>query len=463
MGIFKKKDKSNITDQSAMARTVLNAIEEGVIIVDSLGTIKMINPAATAMVGHKSPELILGTKIGSLAEFENGEGMKIDPAQNKLFLAVGAKRAEKTREYILTNTQGGKVPVAITVTPMSEGRGDIIVTLRDIAKELEEEGAQAEFISTASHEMRTPVASIEGYLGLALNTQTATIDDRARQYLTAAHTASQHLGKLFRDLLDVTRLDDNQLKLRLAPVEMQGLVKEIAESQLQAMTAKKINFSFGTQVERSDRLIDQVVYCSVDIDFLREIINNLLENAIKYTPEGGSIWVNVRGDGDRALINVTDTGMGIAPDDLKHIFQKFYRVDNSQTRTIGGTGLGLYIVKQRVEAMGGNVWAESSFNEGSTFYVSLPRISDMDYHRQQIVIANEAQKERATRLAMAEKAEAMTVTTEKTEETEDTPAKTSELVEVEAETVASAIDASKTMEELAGSSTEKVEEKAKVL
>ena len=100
--------------------------------------------------------------------------------------------------------------------------------------------------------------------------------------------------------------------------------------------------------------------------------------------------MNVRGDGDRVLINVTDTGMGIAPDDLKHIFQKFYRVDNSQTRTIGGTGLGLYIAKERTEAIGGRIWAESAFGEGSTFYVSLPRISVEEYERQKQIMANTA-------------------------------------------------------------------------
>lgn len=113
-----------------------------------------------------------------------------------------------------------------------------------------------------------------------------------------------------------------------------------------------------------------------------------VDNALKYTPEGGSVYVNVRGDGDRVLINVTDTGIGISPEDLGHIFQKFYRADNSDTRTIGGNGLGLYLVKQRAEAMGGKVWAESAFGEGSTFYVSLPRLSNDEYEKRMIVVRN---------------------------------------------------------------------------
>ena len=112
-----------------------------------------------------------------------------------------------------------------------------------------------------------------------------------------------------------------------------------------------------------------------------------------------SIYVNVRGDGDRVLINVTDTGIGISADDLSHIFQKFYRADNSDTRTIGGSGLGLYLVKQRAEAMGGKVWAESAFGEGSTFYVSLPRITEDEYEKRMIMVRNREMQEQIAKQA----------------------------------------------------------------
>ena len=240
--------------------------------------------------------------------------------------------------------------------------------------------------------MRTPVASIEGYLSLALNPQTASIDERARGYLAAAHAASQHLGHLFKDLLDVTKLDDGHLRPVFRPVEMVGTVKQIADGYMVAAKNAKLNFQFGANKQNAvgglDRRLDQVVYGYVDVNFLHEIMDNLIDNAIKYTPAGGSIYVNVLGDGDRVLINVTDTGIGISSDDLQHIFQKFYRADNSDTRTIGGTGLGLYLVKQRVEAMGGRVWAESAFGEGSTFYVSLPRITGEEYEKRMIAINN---------------------------------------------------------------------------
>ena len=130
------------------------------------------------------------------------------------------------------------------------------------------------------------------------------------------------------------------------------------------------------------------LYVMVDLDFLREIVNNLVENAIKYTPEGGTVWVDVQDYQGQAMIAVSDTGIGIAPEDLTHIFQKFYRADNSDTRTIGGTGLGLYIVKKRTEQMGGKVSATSVLSKGSNFYVLFPRMSQGEYNKQRQIASN---------------------------------------------------------------------------
>ena len=379
------------TRSANLANLVLNSIDEGVMIVHSSGIVVLINPAAMRLLGTSDPNTVENLQLASILKLENGEGLKIDDNINPVLRAVMNGENYNTRDLVLVSIQEQRKPVAISVVCTTTGQNERIITLRDIARELEEEGEQAEFISTASHEMRTPVASIEGYLGLALNPKTATIDDRARKYLEEAHASSKHLGRLFKDLLDVTKLDDKKIRVQLSPVEMSSTVRSIANGQVPMMNEKGIHYTFGASSARSDnttRTINQEVYASVDIDFLREVVNNLVENAIKYTASGGGIWINVRGDGDRVLINVTDTGIGISPDDLKHIFQKFYRADNSQTRTVGGTGLGLYLVKQRVEAMGGKVWAESSFGEGSTFYLSFPRITAEEYQRRKQIASN---------------------------------------------------------------------------
>ena len=374
-----------------LANLVLNTIDSGVIIVLSTGVIEYINPAAVSLLGGQMAQNFLGAKLEDILKLENGQGVAI-PAQNNLvFYAVNNGQNYTTREYFLVNLQGQKKPVAFKVITAHSPKNERIVTFYDITSELEAESEQTEFISTASHEMRTPVASIEGYLGLALNPKTATIDERAKKYLEEAHKSSQHLGKLFRDLLDVTKLDDKRIKAHLTPIEVTSTVRSIAEGQIPKMSEKNIHFTFGSSSSANmngGRVINQEVFAAIDVDFLREIINNLIENAIKYTNTGGGIWVNVRGDGDRVLINVTDTGIGISPEDSKHVFQKFYRADNSETRTIGGTGLGLYIVKERVEAMSGSTWVESTFGEGSTFYVAFPRLTYEEYLRRKQIEAN---------------------------------------------------------------------------
>ena len=386
------QNPTTTTAQSAnLANLVLNSIDEGVMIVHSSGIVVLINPAAMRLLGTSDPNMVENLQLASILNLENSEGTKIEDDVNPVLRAVINGENFETRDLILVSIQEQRRPVAISVVCTTTGQNERIITLRDIARELEEEGEQADFISTASHEMRTPVASIEGYLGLALNPKTATIDERARKYLEEAHASSKHLGRLFKDLLDVTKLDDKKIRVQLTPVEMASTVRSIANGQVPMMSEKGIHYTFGANAARSDnatRVVNQEVYASVDIDFLREAVNNLVENAIKYTASGGGIWVNVRGDDDRVLINVTDTGIGISPDDLKHVFQKFYRADNSQTRTVGGTGLGLYLVKQRVEAMGGKVWAESSFGEGSTFYLSFPRITAEEYQRRKQIASN---------------------------------------------------------------------------
>lgn len=394
MGLFRKKAKtggSGGADAAVLAQRSLDFIAEAVLVVNQQGMIKFANPAAAAMTGYGDASNVTGLDFQLVIHLETHQEVPVEPDQSTLFTAVRLNQALKTRDYVLVSAQSERrYSIDLVCIPTGDERADRIITFRDITTELTEEREQAEFISTASHEMRTPVASIEGYLGLSLNPQTATIDDRARKYLEAAHAASQHLGRLFKDLLDVTKLDDSRANIHLIPVDAVEAVAYIANEQAEAMQAKNIRYTFGGSGKFLDKKhLSQKIYMAVDYDFLREIVNNLVGNAIKYTPEGGEIKVNVKGEADKVLITVADTGIGIPADDIGHIFQKFYRVDSTQTREIGGTGLGLYLVKQRVEAMGGRVWVESDFGHGSIFSVTLPRISESEYEKRRIAYGNE--------------------------------------------------------------------------
>ena len=379
------------TNQGQLAEIALNNIHDGVIVTNGAGVIQFINPAAAVMTDAKTPDNAVGLDYALVLKIADKDGQDFAEEENPLLRATTQNQTlENFSCTLISGTSGKKIPIAVTVLPVSPDNK--IITFRDITKELAEEGEQADFISTASHEMRTPVATIDGYITLALNPQTATIDDRARGYLDSASKAAKHLGKLFQDLLDVTKLDDGRIRPELVPVEMITLVKQIATDH--AMKAKEANLSlyFGANTNATaapdDHRVEQMIYSFVDINFLREVLDNLIDNAIKYTPANGSIYVNVVGEDDEVVINVTDTGIGISSEDLQHIFQKFYRADNSDTREIGGTGLGLYIAKQRVEAMGGRIWAESVFGNGTTFYVALPRISAEEYQKRMIIVQN---------------------------------------------------------------------------
>ncbi len=397
MSIFKKKSSpvgspqvATQENNSAISELVLRSIHDGVMVINNKSIIKYLNPMAVILTDCKAPENALGLAVSSLINIETKESRPLSDEENPILGVI--RTGESIDNYqcsIISTLSNKRIPVAISVLP---AQGDYIVTFRDISAELVREGEQTEFISTASHEMRTPVATIDGYISLALNPQTATIDERARGYLESASKASKHLGKLFQDLLDVTKLDDGRVTPHLVPVEMVGTVKQIADGHMMRAHESGINYQFGADDQRTANAhnIAQVVYGFVDVDFLREIVDNVIDNALKYTPRGGSIYIGVRGDGDNVLINVTDTGIGISASDIQHIFQKFYRADNSDTREIGGTGLGLYLVKQRAEAMGGRVWAESSFGEGTTIYISLPRITGEEYEKRMIAVRNES-------------------------------------------------------------------------
>ncbi|MBR6961644.1 PAS domain-containing protein [Candidatus Saccharibacteria bacterium] len=395
MGIFRKKETAPLVTPGApvaaqnLSELVIRSIREGVLIIDANGNIALANPMASVMIGRSIDELV-GLNFNSNIILQNEAGTRIDENSNPILGAIRTGENVERRDLTLVTVGSNKTtPISLIVTPTNGANSSVVVTFRDIAKELSEERERMDFISTASHEMRTPVASIEGYLGLAMNPATATIDARAMQYLDKAHESSQHLGRLFQDLLDTTKMDDGQIKAHMEPVELVSTVKQYAETQIPNIQAKGLTYQFGTDgIEQGGLSIQQLIYANIDRDFLQEILNNLIENAIKYTKAGG-ITVNVKADDHNVQIIVADTGIGIPRDELDHIFQKFYRVDNSDTREIGGTGLGLALVKQRVELMNGKIWAESEQGKGSRFIVMLSRLSKEAYDQQRFLFENQ--------------------------------------------------------------------------
>jgi PAS domain S-box-containing protein len=365
--------KSGASDTSSL---IINTISDGVVLLDDKGAIRVINPSASNMTGWASKDAF-GLNYLSVIKLTNDRDAELKDDTNPVAKALKTCQAEATDALFLVSKSGKKINVDVSVSPVSstENQG-VIVVFRDITLRKQSEEEKSNFISTASHEMRTPVAVIEGYLGMLLNPKLATIDERARAYVEKAHENSQHLGSLFQDLLDTTKLDDGRMEQRLEPLNAVDFARGVVADLQPKAKDKNLQLVLAMGGPNTAAVMP-IFYIMADKDHLLEVLDNVIDNAVKYTESGG-VEVSVDGDGSKVRFMVRDSGIGIAPEDVSHLFQKFYRINNADTREIGGTGLGLYLVRKMVEAMNGRVWVESELKKGSTFYIELPRISDAE-------------------------------------------------------------------------------------
>lgn len=383
-GAGQSKLPANLRDSTSKFKVILDNIEDGVALIDSQGVIQVINPGASTMCGWPAEEAT-GIDVASVIRLVNDKGEDIPDTENPFRQVFNSGKSIRGDVVLMTRDKK-QIAVNVNVSPLLDADKSVTAAaavFRDVSRERAEQKQRGDFISTASHEMRTPVAAIEGYLALALNDKVATIDSRARTYLEKAHSSTQHLGQLFQDLLTSAKAEDGRLSSHPVVVELGDFIEKLT-SDLRLVAEKKglfveLETSSSTTINATkdtggDRVIRPLYYVMVDPDRLREVITNLFDNAVKYTPEG-KISLGITGNEQVVQCYVKDTGPGIPADDLPHLFQKFYRVDNSATRTIGGTGLGLFICRKIVELYGGRIWAESEVGKGSSFYINLPRLS----------------------------------------------------------------------------------------
>ena len=357
---------------------VINAIDDGVLAISKDGNIELINPSAQQIIGWDQGDA-LGLNWKSVLKLVTSDGKDVEDLENPIAQSLSKNQPTHNDKLFLLTSSEKRILVSIVSSPVGTDGEGIIVVFRDITKEKAEEREQAEFISTASHEMRTPVASIEGYLGLALNPATAHIDEKARDFITKAHESAQHLGRLFQDLLDISKVEDGRMKNNPKIINVNEFLKDIFDGLATKASEKQLNYIFMPDIidEGKEKSLQPIFYANIDPDHFREVVSNLIENAIKYTPSG-EVVVNVTGDDKQISVSVKDSGIGIPAEDIPHLFQKFYRVDNSDTREIGGTGLGLYLSRRLAEAMSGNLRVESKYKEGSTFYLEIPRMNSSE-------------------------------------------------------------------------------------
>ena len=229
---------------------------------------------------------------------------------------------------------------------------------------------KTQFVSVAAHELRNPLTSILGYVEMFLDDDFGPLSDEQREYLNVVFGAGRRLLNITNDLMDVTRIEAGRIDLILVPIDLAALVRRVVAEYRPQQEAEAQQLDLFLASELPAALCDEMRTA--------QVVANLVSNALKYTQEGGQIWVHVELAQEEGFlqVSVADTGMGISAEDQTKLFSRFYRTEGARTSGTGGTGLGLYVTRSLVELHGGRMWLESEVEQGSTFYATLP-ISDL--------------------------------------------------------------------------------------
>lgn len=257
--------------------------------------------------------------------------------------------------------------VKARTNPVIDSHGNYIgcvTSLHDITAEHEIAQMKNEFVSTVSHELRTPLTSIKGYVDLILDGEAGEINEIQQEFLGIVKENSDRLVELINALLDISRIESGRIHLKVEPLDIEEAITGAVH------TFKALLDQSNCTIET--KLPAHLPKAAGDRDRVGQVLVNLISNAIKYSPEGGKVTVAARRAEDSVVVSVKDQGIGIAKEDQRNLFSKFYRVDSSLTREIGGTGLGLSICKTIIELLGGRIWVRSEAGRGSTFSFSLP-------------------------------------------------------------------------------------------
>lgn len=357
------KSQSLVKEQERLAAIFENS-NGGILTVDNALRIIDFNPAMERLTGWRESE-VLGRFYYDVLRPRDRQGNEVG-LEGSPILQAFAGQAVVNREMVIAARDGQRFTVSVTASCVRSARGEPmngILTIRDITREREQEEQRSTFISVISHELQTPIAIIKGYASTLARTDTTLEPEALRTRLTAIEEEADRLNKLVGNLLYASRIQSGGLQMEIAPFDVASLVETVVR-RLQARSP---------EVTVTLDIPPNLPTAMADRDRIEEVLQNLLDNAIKYSPRQRTISVACRATGEEVIVRVSDAGMGIALREQEHIFDRFERVQNTMTRTIPGVGLGLYICRAIVEAHGGRISVESALHEGSTFSFSLPR------------------------------------------------------------------------------------------
>ena len=359
-------------EEAAKNRAILESIADGVLVLDHNGRVLLVNPAAEELLGFSALALegqhfrhMLG--LGeTLIHREMAQALYTELRQRLEADAATASLTESTASLTVRLEAGNKV-LAVNIAPLIVSLGaapGVVAALRDISREAEVERLKNEFISTVSHELRTPMTSIKGYTDLLFLGMAGGLTDAQRNFLQIIKSNADRLTALVNDILDISRIETGRIRLTIEALDLVGVIGDVVASFEEQYRDKSMALVWKKPAD-----LPQV---RGDATRATQVLSNLLANAWHYTPEGGQVTISVKRTDGFVQVDVADTGIGISPEDVSRIFDRFYRADHPVVQEAGGTGLGLSIVKMFVEMLGGEIWVESEVGIGSTFSFTLP-------------------------------------------------------------------------------------------
>lgn len=351
------KLRAVIAAEKSKMGTLVESMTEGVIMVDEKGELVVANSAAKRMLGFRGADEV------SMLMLDEVKGFKLSELMRAV-LRGGGKTI--TRDVYLIEPRKMYLSVSAGLVKDSQGRKlGVVVTLRDVTKQREIDQMKTDFVSTVSHELRTPLTSIKEGVSIVSDGTAGEINENQRRFLSIAEKNIDRLARLIGDLLDVSRIEAGRLEIKRELVDVVNLAQEVVNTLRPRADDK------GIILEALLPTSFPQIYA--DPDKITQVLANLVDNAIKFTDEGGRITIQAEEKNEHIEVSVTDTGRGIPPEELDEVFDKFKQVGRRAGGGPAGTGLGLSISKSIIEAHGGKIWAQSDLGKGSKFAFSLPK------------------------------------------------------------------------------------------
>ncbi|MEK7488224.1 MAG: ATP-binding protein [Patescibacteria group bacterium] len=347
---------------------IIASMEEGLVLFDETYRILLANPAAMNML-EIAPDEIPGINLADITSVWIGnKKLSAEERFEKRALATGAPVFVSLEDNVFTETRSGKkFPVSFMVSPLKEDihAKEAVMVFRDITKEKNLIEAQKNFVSVASHQLRTPLTAIQWNLELLMGKEVGDLTDRQKQFALDAYEGAEKLVETINLLLALARVESGSVQMEPSPIAIPDFIRAVA-AELSSLAAQK---ELSLTVHEPASPIPHIM---LDASMLREVVINIISNAIRYSNANGAVDVAYETNNDVLTISVKDNGIGIPSYQHSRIFEKFFRADNAVHKTADGTGLGLNLAKTLVAMWHGTIWFTSEEGKGTTFYFTIP-------------------------------------------------------------------------------------------